>query len=210
MKDLIGVLGLQGDFEAHRAALSEVGVGSTVVRWPGELEGVDGLVIPGGESTTLIKLMDAAGFPDAIRRFHAGGGVLFGTCAGAILLARRVTDPDQDSLGLIDITIRRNAYGRQRESFESADGDVEREAESFLGAGPLPLILIRAPRITACGEGVDVLIRHQGEPVLVRQGNVLAGTFHPELARPSAVHRLFVDMVRGAGVSSRHRERSVS
>ncbi len=198
----IGVLGLQGDFDAHRTALSEVGVESIVVRWPRQLEEVDGLIIPGGESTTLRKLMEAVGFEESIRRFHSGGGALFGTCAGAILLARHVTDPEQASLGLIDITIRRNAYGRQRESFESAGGDVEREAADALGAGPVPLILIRAPRITSCGTGVAVLIRHQGEPVLVRQRNVLAGTFHPELAAERAVQRYFVDMVCETGVSS--------
>lgn len=206
----VGVLGLQGDFDAHRAALRDAGAESIVVRWPRELEAVDGLVIPGGESTTLRKLMDAVGFPDAIRRFHAGGGVLFGTCAGAILLARCVTDPRQESLGLIDITIRRNAYGRQRESFESADGEVEHDAVGALGAGPLPLILIRAPRITECGAGVDVLIRHRDDPVLVRQGNVLAGTFHPELGPGSVVHRHFLDMVCAADISSPARKRGVS
>lgn len=204
----IGVLGIQGDFDAHARALARLGEEARVIRWPRELQEVDALVMPGGESTTLIKLMREVGFFDPLRRFQASGRAIYGTCAGAILLARRVTDPEQYSLGLIDIDIQRNAYGRQRESFETAEGSLT--STSLLEAGeavpgpgggrpgrPLELVLIRAPRITRVGRGVQVLATHRGEPVLVRQGPVLAGTFHPELGEDSLVHRYFLRIARG-------------
>ena len=193
----VGVLGLQGDFGAHVRALAEAGSETRVVRWPRELEGLGGLIIPGGESTTLLKLMQPSGFMEALPAFHAGGGALLGTCAGAIILARTVTHPSQPGLGLLDIEIERNAYGRQRESFEHARGDL---APGGLEAGPAPpgtpaehleMVFIRAPRIRGCGPGVNVLARRDGEPVLVREGRVLACTFHPELTPDRRVHRAF-------------------
>ena len=146
----IGVLALQGDFALHRQALERIGVDSTEVRKPGELDEVAGLIMPGGESTTLLKLMDAWDFVPALEKFHAAGKPIFGTCAGLILLARDVESPAQFSLGLIDITAERNAYGRQKESFETV-------GEGDLGAGPAPLkmVFIRAPRIRRVGPGGD-------------------------------------------------------
>ncbi|HEY3174961.1 MAG TPA: pyridoxal 5'-phosphate synthase glutaminase subunit PdxT [Candidatus Polarisedimenticolia bacterium] len=200
----IGVLGLQGDFEAHRRAFEEIGVPARVVRFAGELAAISGLVIPGGESTTLIKLMLDVGFIEPLRLFHAEGRPLFGTCAGAILLAAKVTNPDQFSLGLIDIDIERNAYGRQVESFETARGRVEEPLDSSpfgLPGDSMDLVLIRAPRIRRYGPQVRVLVRHvpasgDPEPVLVRQGNVLAGTFHPELGPERRIHGYFARMAR--------------
>ena len=189
----IGVLALQGDFAAHAAALRQAGVEAPPeVRQPGELEGLAGLVLPGGESTTHLRLMEERGFPRALAAFVERGGALFGTCAGAILLARRVVGPEQPGLGLIDIEIRRNAYGRQQESFETTC-----RAGAF-GARPLDLVFIRAPRILSTGPGVEVLASHDGSPVLVRQGRVLAATFHPELSEDARIHAFFAEMARGA------------
>ena len=210
MVKTVGVLGLQGDFEAHRDALSDVGVEPVIVRWPEQLQEVDGLVIPGGESTTLIRLMRGSGFLRPLERFHESGKAVYGTCAGAILLARRVLAPEQFSLGLIDITIRRNAFGRQRESFETEEGRAEPSIIPELGGGPLELVFIRAPRIVSCGQGVDILIRSGDEPVLVRQGFVLAGTFHPELTSGREIHGYFADMVRVQSASPGGRPRGSS
>jgi 5'-phosphate synthase pdxT subunit len=200
----IGVLGLQGDFEAHARALDEVGETVRIVRGAEEISGIGGLIIPGGESTTLVKLMNDGGLVEPLRRLHAAGTPIYGTCAGAILLAARVTGPEQFSLAFIDIDVARNAYGRQLESFETTMGSIEpdsglRPAEGE-GQSPdrLELILIRAPRIGRCGPEVRVLVRHSGEPVLVRQGTVLAGTFHPELGRDRSVHSYFAAMARRA------------
>jgi 5'-phosphate synthase pdxT subunit len=189
----IGVLALQGDFARHAAALARCGVEAVEVRKPEQLTALDGLVIPGGESTTLLKLMDAWGFVPAIEDFHAEGRPLFGTCAGLIVLAREVERPRQFSLGLIDVTVERNAYGRQRESFE-ASGPAMLDGRAVA----LDMVFIRAPRIRRTGAGVDVLARHAGEPVLARQGTVLVATFHPELTDGDAVHRYFCDLVRRA------------
>jgi 5'-phosphate synthase pdxT subunit len=178
----VGVLALQGDFAAHRAALGRIGAEAVEVRRPGQLPGLFALVLPGGESTALIRLMAHEPWFEALRDFHARGGGLLGTCAGAILLARRVL-PDQPSLGLIDITVERNAYGRQVDSFEAPlEG----------AAAPARGVFIRAPRIAATGRGVEVLASFRGEPVLVREGSVLAATFHPELTLDSDVHALLV------------------
>ncbi|MET0852025.1 MAG: pyridoxal 5'-phosphate synthase glutaminase subunit PdxT [Candidatus Rokuibacteriota bacterium] len=187
----IGVLALQGDFHRHRQALDRVGVASVEVRKPAELEGVAGLIMPGGESTTLLKIMDAWDFVPALERFHASGRPIFGTCAGLILLARDVESPKQPSLGFIDITAERNAYGRQKESFET-------ELTGDLGAGPCPIkaVFIRAPRIRRMGAGVTPLAEHRGECVMARQGSVLVAAFHPELTDDSTVHRYFVEMVQ--------------
>ncbi len=193
----IGVLALQGDFALHAAALARCGVEAVEVRRPEELADVDGLIIPGGESTTLLKLMDEWGFVPAIEKFHAAGRPLFGTCAGLIVLAREVENPRQVSLGLIDVTVERNAYGRQRESFEAA-GTVTLDGR----AHPLEMVFIRAPRIRRAGPGVETLAEHRGEPVMARQGSVLVATFHPELTADPAVHRYFCRLVERAKVAA--------
>jgi pyridoxal 5'-phosphate synthase pdxT subunit len=182
MRSPFGVLALQGDFAAHAAAFRDLGVGVREVRRVGELEGLAGLVIPGGESTTLLNLMRDEPWFDALRRLHAAGAVLAGTCAGAILLSRDVR-PRQPSLGLLDAVIERNAWGRQVDSFEAR---VEATAE--LG-GEMDAVFIRAPRFLALFPEVEVLARYAGEPVLVRQGRVVAATFHPELTRSRMLHR---------------------
>jgi 5'-phosphate synthase pdxT subunit len=179
----VAVLALQGDFEAHRRALEDVGVPSFEAKRPRDLEKADGLVIPGGESTTLWKFFEAEPWEEAFRAFAASGRPILGTCAGAIVLAREVSNPEQKGLGLIDLAIERNAYGRQVDSFVS---DV---ACPSVGA-PLQAVFIRAPRIRRTGEGVEVLGWYGGEPVLVRQGNVVAATFHPELTSDRRLHDL--------------------
>jgi 5'-phosphate synthase pdxT subunit len=191
----IGVLALQGDFALHTKALARCGCDVEVVevRKPEQLEGLDGLIIPGGESTTLLKLMDAWGFVPALEKFHAGGHPIFGTCAGLILVAREVTNPAQFSLGLIDVGVERNAYGRQRESFETP-GSVELDGRPV----PIEMVFIRAPRIRRMGPGVRALAHHSGEPVMARQGTVLVATFHPELTDDPAVHGYFCRMVEEA------------
>jgi pyridoxal 5'-phosphate synthase pdxT subunit len=190
----IGVLALQGDFALHRQALDRIGVDSTEVRMPGQLDEVAGLIMPGGESTTLLKLLDTWEFVPALEKFHSAGKPIFGTCAGLILLARDVESPAQFSLGLIDITAERNAYGRQKESFET-------EVMADLGHGPAPIkaVLIRAPRIRRMGSGVSSLVEHRGECLMARQGSVLVASFHPELTDDPAVHRYFLDMVGSSG-----------
>jgi 5'-phosphate synthase pdxT subunit len=193
----IGVLALQGDFALHSRALGRCGVEAVEVRKPAELEGVDGLIIPGGESTTLLKLMDAWGFVPALEKLHAAGTPIFGTCAGLILLAREVENPRQFSLGAIDVTVERNAYGRQRESFES-------RGTARLDGRPveLDMVFIRAPRIRRLGPGVESLAELHGETVMARQGNVLVATFHPELTDDLSVHRYFCDLVRKARLAA--------
>lgn len=187
----VGVLALQGDFALHRAALDRIGVPSAEVRMPGQLEQVSGLIMPGGESTTLLKLLEAWDFVPALEKFHSAGKPIFGTCAGLILLAREVEHPAQFSLGFIDIAVERNAYGRQKESFETV-------GSSDLGQGPAPLkmVFIRAPRILRLGVSVTPLARHQDECVMARQGSVLVAAFHPELTDESTVHRYFAAMAR--------------
>jgi 5'-phosphate synthase pdxT subunit len=182
----VGVLALQGDFAAHARALRAVGAEPVEVRGPADLKGCAALVLPGGESTTLLLLLAASGLDRAVPAFHRAGGALLGTCAGAILLAKEVTHPKQSSLGLLDATVERNHYGRQVDSFEA-------EAPFPGGGPPLPLVFIRAPAITRVGPGVEVLVEHGGLPVLVRQGRLLAGTFHPELTGDARVHRLLLD-----------------
>ena len=190
----IGVLALQGDFARHRAALDRIGVPSVEVRMPGQLDQVAGLIMPGGESTTLLKLLDAWDFVPALEKFHAAGKPIFGTCAGLILLAREVHNPSQFSLGFIDAAVERNAYGRQKESF-STTGTVD------LGAGPTPLemVFIRAPRIVRLGAAVTPVAWHKGECVMARQGPVLVAAFHPELTDEPTVHEYFARLVRSSG-----------
>lgn len=187
---LIGVLALQGDFAAHAAALARLGARMRLVRAPADLEGLAGLVMPGGESTAMLRLMEGNGLEPALRAFAAAHPT-FGTCAGVILLAREVLAPAQPSLGLLDVAVERNGYGRQLESFV---GSVEAPA---LG-GPVEGVFIRAPRIRRAGPGVTVLGRLAGEPVLVEQGHLLAATFHPELTGDARVHRHFLGWVAAA------------
>jgi 5'-phosphate synthase pdxT subunit len=186
VSELLGVLALQGDFAAHLDALRALGVPAREVRRVAELEALSGLVLPGGESTALLNLMRDEAWFDALRAFHARGGRLFGTCAGAILLAREVLNPPQASLGLLDAAIERNGYGRQVNSFETS---LEVPA---LGA-PIRGVFIRAPRFRALGPSVEVLARANDEPVLVRAPGILAATFHPEIAGESRLHRLFME-----------------
>ena len=186
----IGVLAIQGDYAAHAEALKEAGAEPCPVRKPGELAGLDGLILPGGESTTMLKFLERKHFFEALKEFCRHNPV-FGTCAGAILLAREVVNPAQRSLGLLDAVVERNAYGRQIDS-------TILTAETSLPGGPLEMVFIRAPRIAETGPGVEVLARREGFPVLVRQGYLLAATFHPELSRDRRVHRLFVETVIAA------------
>ncbi len=198
----VGVLALQGDFEAHAKAIEPLGAAVAELRRPDQLEDADGLVLPGGESGTLLNLMGDEPWFDALRRFHARGGAIFGTCAGAILLAREVLDPAQPSLGLLDVVVQRNAYGRQIDSFEASLALNGREEE------PFQAIFIRAPRFVSVGESVEVWARFEGQPVLVRQGSIMAATFHPELTADPRLHRRFLDLVseaRAAAPASRSR-----
>jgi 5'-phosphate synthase pdxT subunit len=194
MRPPFGVLALQGDFAAHAAAFRDLGVPVREVRRVAELSGLAGLVIPGGESTTLLNLMRDEPWLDALHRLHASGAVVAGTCAGAILLSREVR-PRQPSLGLLDAVIERNAFGRQVDSFEARV-----ETTPALG-GSMDAVFIRAPRFLALFPDVEVLARYRGEPVLVRQGRVVAATFHPELTRSRALHRYLV----AAASARRHR-----
>ena len=185
----IAVLALQGGFAAHGRRLAEIGLDSFEARKPEELDRAAGLVLPGGESTTLWKFFESAPWEDAIVRFAASGRPVLGTCAGAIVLAREVTNPVQKGLGVLDISVERNAYGRQADSFV---GEVEAPT---LG-GRLAAVFIRAPKIRRVGERVEVLATREGEPMLVRQGNVVAATFHPELTADTKVHELAFETVR--------------
>ena len=192
-RPLVGVLALQGDFEAHRSALAARGVDSVEVRTPAELEGVTALVLPGGESTTMLKLMESTGLADRLAALVRDGAPVLATCAGVILLAREVSHPAQRSLGLLDVGVERNAYGRQ---LESAVVELEVEPGAGLEAPRLEGVFIRAPRVTDVGESIRVLARRGRDPVLLRQGNVLAATFHPELSAVSPVIDLFLRAVR--------------
>jgi len=186
----IGVLALQGAFEVHARRLAELGAATTLVRKPEQLAELDALVIPGGESTTFLKHLERAGFYDALDAFVHSKPV-FGTCAGCILLAKEVENPTQASFGVLDITVQRNAYGRQNDS-------AILTSETSLPGGPLEMVFIRAPRIRRLGPGIEVLATREGDPTLVRQGRLLAATFHPELTDDLRVHQLFLEIVRGA------------
>ncbi len=180
----IGVLAVQGNFREHAAMLQRLGAEAVEVRVPEHLEGLDGLVIPGGESTTFMRLMRLYGLDEAVRRF---GGPVFGTCAGMIVLADRV-DGGEPLLSLVDIAVQRNAYGRQVDSFE-ADLAVTGMDEAFRG------VFIRAPVVVSTGAGVEVLAEHDGVPVLLREGRFLVASFHPELTDDTRVHERFLDLV---------------
>jgi 5'-phosphate synthase pdxT subunit len=185
----IGVLALQGDFEAHEKALARAGADALEVRSAEQLQELDGLIIPGGESTTMLKLLNAEHLLEPIRKFGQSRPI-FGTCAGAILLASRVSNPNQESLSIMDIDVERNGYGRQLDSRiarlkpDGLDHDLE-------------AVFIRAPIIKRVGEGATVLARYDGDPVLVEQGRHLVATFHPELTNDPSVHRLFLEKVSG-------------
>jgi pyridoxal 5'-phosphate synthase pdxT subunit len=181
----VGVLALQGDFDAHRRRLDALGAEVVLVKKPEQLEGIDGLVIPGGESGTFLKLLGEFGFEKLKKFVHVKP--TFGTCAGAILLANEVENPEQSGLGALDIRIRRNAYGRQ------LDSSIR---EGRLGKEPLEMVFIRAPKIERVGPGVEVIATEGGDPVAVRQGKVMAATFHPELSEDTRVHQAFLDLIQ--------------
>lgn len=215
---LVGVLGLQGDVAQHLVALGEVGASGTVVRRPGDLVGLDALVIPGGESTTLSLLLESSGLAGALGEALEGGLTTFGTCAGLVVLARAIEGgrPDQVALGAVDCVVRRNAYGRQAQSFETfldasgIDAALARYGHQGPEAGPMPAVFIRAPQIEAVGEGVEVLVEAQVSssrhgapvPVVARQGQVLVAAFHPELTSDRRLHRLVVAMAASAGTTA--------
>lgn len=189
----VGVLALQGAFREHILDLEALGASAIAVRLPDQLGDLEGLIIPGGESTAIAKLMVTYGFYEPIRRRHAEGMAVWGTCAGAILMATQIADarPDQEPLGLMNSVVRRNAYGRQVDSFE-ADLDIAGLDE------PFPGVFIRAPLIEQVGEDVVVLAYHDGQAVAVQQGDLLATTFHPELTGDPRLHRYFLEHVVGA------------
>lgn len=181
----VGILAVQGDFEAHARTLDRLGVQHVFVRAPRDLEGVEALVLPGGESSTHLKVLTEEGLLGALQEFARRGGAFFGTCAGAILLAREVKNPPQGSLGILDMTVVRNGYGRQLAS------DVH-VVPTQLRAEPVEMVFIRAPIIERTGGGVERLAEFGGHPVLVRQGRHLAATFHPELTGDTLVHETFL------------------
>jgi len=189
----IGVLAIQGDYEKHKTRLEQLGAKVTLVRKPEQLDGIDAIVIPGGESTTFLNFLEEHGFLERLRQFVATKPA-FGTCAGAILLAKEVENPPQASLGVLDIRIRRNGYGRQ------IDSSI-REGKTRLGDVPLEMVFIRAPKIVSTGNAVEVLATESGDPVIVRQGKIMAATFHPELSDDTRVHQEFLNMVRNGGPS---------
>lgn len=182
----IGILALQGGFAAHAEMVRRAGADPVEVRHP-ELAGLAGLILPGGETTTLLNLMQDAPWFAELSAYHAAGGALWGTCAGAILLSRKVRGPEQPSLGLLDAEIERNAYGRQVDSFE-----VPLDLDGL--GGTIQAVFIRAPRFTRIGPEVEVLGRIEDQPVFVRQGRILAATFHPELSGDDRIHRCFIEL----------------
>jgi len=182
----IGVLAIQGDFDAHRKRLEELGAEVVLVRKPEQLDEIEGLVIPGGESGAFLKILGDKGV-EKLKEFVRVKPT-FGTCAGAILLAKEISNPEQQGLGALDIHIRRNAYGRQ------IDSSI-RTGETKLRGGPMEMVFIRAPKIERLGPGVEVMATEGNDPVVVRQGRVMAATFHPELSNDSRVHQAFLDLI---------------
>ncbi len=183
----VGVLAIQGDYAAHAEALREADAEPVEIRLPQQLAGIDGLILPGGESTTILRFLEKNDFFAQLKEFCSSSPV-FGTCAGAILLSRAVRNPGQESLGALDAVAERNAYGRQIDS-------AILTAETELPGGPLEMVFIRAPRLIELGSGVEVLAKRGNDPVLVREGKVMAATFHPELSVDRRVHKYFVDSV---------------
>jgi 5'-phosphate synthase pdxT subunit len=186
----VGILAIQGDYAMHAKMLDRIAAPWKLVKHASELEEVSGLILPGGESTTMLKFFEGEGMGEAIKRFAGAGQPVFGTCAGAILLAREVSNPPQESLGLLDIAIERNAYGRQ------VDSSVRKGECPEIASQPLEMVFIRAPIIRRTGPGVRVLGRCDDLPVLVEQGNLLAATFHPELTQDETLHRYFLTKLR--------------
>ena len=184
----IGILAVQGDFEAHAAMLEQLGAETVEVRKPADLESCDGLILPGGESTTQLQFLQEEGLSEEILKFAERGGAIFGTCAGAILLATEVLNPKQDSLKLLDMTVLRNGYGRQVAS------DVV-HSPSKLKQDPLEMVFIRGPIIERVGAGIEVLAEYAGKPALVQRDHILAATFHPELTDDDTVHQHFLRLV---------------
>jgi 5'-phosphate synthase pdxT subunit len=191
----IGILAVQGDFEAHAAMLHGLGATTVEVRTVTDLGGCDGIVLPGGESTTQLQFLQEEGLFAAIQKFAADGRAVFGTCAGAILLAARVKNPEQESLGLIDMTVLRNGYGRQLAS-DVFFGPTQLKKE------PLEMVFIRGPIIESVGPGVRILAEHAGKPALVQKDNLLAATFHPELSDDPTVHEYFLQMAASASTKT--------
>jgi pyridoxal 5'-phosphate synthase pdxT subunit len=189
----IGVLALQGDFDAHRRRLEELGAHVVLVKKPEQLDEIDGLVIPGGESGTFLKLLGPAGF-EKLKQFVRLKPT-FGTCAGAILLASEVENPPQAGLGALNIRVRRNAYGRQIDS-SIREGKFARDLDDQLRDSPLEMVFIRAPKISKVGEGVEVIATEGDDPVVVRQGSAMAATFHPELSDDPRIHQLFLNLIQ--------------
>ena len=198
MSVLIGVLALQGDVREHLDAIRRAGGHGVPVKTREEIEAVDGLIIPGGESTTVGKLLDRFDLMETVREMPAEGKPIFGTCTGMILLAKRIEASDQHRIGVLDVTVRRNAFGRQVDSFEE---DVLVQG---VEGGPVRAVFIRAPFITEVHPGVEVLATHGEYPILVREGNLLAAAFHPELTDDTRIHRLFIDMVERAKSQRNH------
>ena len=185
----IGILAVQGDFEAHAAMMAQLGAKTAEVRTPADLAGCDGLILPGGESTTQLQFLQEEGLAEAISKFAKNGGSIFGTCAGAILLATEVKNPQQDSLKLLDMTVLRNGYGRQLAS-DVVSGRTKLKNE------PLEMVFIRGPIIERTGPGLQVLAEFAGKPALVQRDQILAATFHPELTDDTTVHEHFLGLVR--------------
>jgi 5'-phosphate synthase pdxT subunit len=196
-----GILAVQGDFEAHGTTLAGMGVEYVYVRTPRDMEGVDAVILPGGESTTQWKFLVEEGLDKSLLAHAARGGAIFGTCAGAILLAREVCNPTQPSLGLADITVIRNAYGRQLAS------EVRHEATS-LSAAPIEMVFIRAPIIERTGANVEILATSEDKPVLMRQDRILIATFHPELTTDTTVHEYFLRMARQSSAAEDKRAKT--
>jgi pyridoxal 5'-phosphate synthase pdxT subunit len=184
----IGVLALQGAFREHKIMLENLGCTVTEVRLPKHLEGLDGIVFPGGESTTIGKLMVHYGFLEAVTNYYKNGGAIFATCAGAILLATEIIGSDQPKLGLLEMRVKRNAFGRQVDSFQTPL--VIKGLES-----PFPAVFIRAPILESVGKDVEVLAEYENQIVLARQGRLLASSFHPELTKDTRLHQFFLDQV---------------
>ncbi|MGC1968164.1 MAG: pyridoxal 5'-phosphate synthase glutaminase subunit PdxT [Candidatus Acidiferrales bacterium] len=197
----IGILAIQGDYEAHAKMLQSIGVEHSFVRTPQDLAGLDAIILPGGESTTHLKVLTEEGLFDALKNFAAQNHAFFGTCAGTILLAKEVHNPPQASLALLDATVLRNGYGRQLAS------DVHM-GQTKLHEAPLEMVFIRAPIIEKIGPNVEILAEDNGRPVLVRQGRMLASTFHPELTDDPTVHKYFVNLARN-GVAESHQSTEV-
>lgn len=183
----IGILAVQGDFEAHAGMLRQLGAETVEVRTPGDLLGCDGLILPGGESTTQLQFLQEEGLASVIREFAKQGHAIFGTCAGAILLASEVLNPKQDSLKLLDMTVLRNGYGRQIAS-DVVTGTTKLRKE------PLEMVFIRGPIIERAGPGMEVLAEYAGKPALVQRGTIMAATFHPELTDDTTVHEHFLNL----------------